>query len=386
VEHRGFSVNTPSWLYTRRGTIGRALRPAQVLSTTPPIRHPRTGPPRYRLQTDLAQAPWSSDLAETFHPLLGTDRLGVTAITLLSNSLAPYTYANYSNALRQLVAFCTEENIAPLQATPATMIRYTAWLALLGTVAASSLQPYFSAVNKYIRDHQRQPIVVGELLADARRGLETLQHRLVPADTRLPLPAPVALDIVQAANTLRDGVTWSPATRPQLERFRACLALCVKYTFFCRAETGTRCQTGDLIVDIPSQQICLFVRKSKGDQRRDTRDKLVFAVPITANPILADLLDYYTQHRAAFCATYNKRPRLLLSGASHLRKTPPNGGPRTQFPPGSPSHFALSTRPRPPVSSGHRTTSGKGALPLPTASTRPSPSSNTWVAGPRPAP
>jgi hypothetical protein len=131
-----------------------------------------------------------------------------------------------------------------------------------------------------------------------------LQHHLVPADTRLPLPAPVALDILHAVNTLRDGLTWSPATRPLLERFRACLAVCVNFTFFCRAETGARCQTGDLIVDKPSQQVCLFVRKSKGDQRRNTRDKLVFAVPIIANLIMADLLDYYTQHRTAFCATY----------------------------------------------------------------------------------
>jgi hypothetical protein len=72
------------------------------------------------------------------------------------------------------------------------MVRYTAWVALLGTVAAGSLQPYFSAVNKFFRDHQRQPIAVGELLADARRGFEMLQHRLIPATTRLPLPAPVA--------------------------------------------------------------------------------------------------------------------------------------------------------------------------------------------------
>jgi hypothetical protein len=165
------------------------------------------------------------------------------------------------------------------------------------------------AVKNYFRDHQRQPIAIGELLADARRGFEMLQHRLVPADNRLPLPAPIALDILHAANTLRDGLTWSPATRLMLERFRAWLAaVCVNYTFFCRAETGARCQTGDLIVDIPSQQICMFVRKSKGDQRRDTRDKLVFAVPIATSPILADLLDYFTQHRAAFCVTYYKRP------------------------------------------------------------------------------
>jgi hypothetical protein len=86
------------------------------------------------------------------------------------------------------------------------------------------------------------------------------------------------------------------------------LAVCVNYIFFCRAETGARCQTGDLIVDRPSQQICLFVQNSKGDQRRDTSDKLVFAIPIAANPILADLPDYYTQRRAAFCANFYKRP------------------------------------------------------------------------------
>jgi hypothetical protein len=80
--------------------------------------------------------------------------------------------------------------------------------------------------------------------------------------------------------------------------------------FFCRAETGARCQTGDLIVDRPSQQIRLSVRKSKGDQRRDTSDKLVIAIPIAANPVLADRLNYYTQHRAALCAKFYNRPPL----------------------------------------------------------------------------
>jgi hypothetical protein len=133
------------------------------------------------------------------------------------------------------------------------MVRYTVWLALHGRVAASSLQPYFSVVNKFFRDHQRQPIAVGELLADARRGLEMLQKRLVPTASRLPLPAPVALDILLAAAALRDTLTWTPATLPQLQRFRACLVVCVNYIFFCRAEIGARRQTGDLIVDRLSQ-------------------------------------------------------------------------------------------------------------------------------------
>jgi hypothetical protein len=135
-----------------------------------------------------------------------------------------------------------------------------------------------------------------------------LQRRLVPADSRLPVPALVVLNILLAANSLRDSLTWTPAAFLVLMRFRACLAVCVNYIFFCRAETGARCQTGDIAVDRRTQQICLFVRKSKDDQRRDTRDKLVFAIPIAANPILAHMLDYYSQQRATFCAKFYRRP------------------------------------------------------------------------------
>jgi hypothetical protein len=52
------------------------------------------------------------------------------------------------------------------------MVRYTARLGMLGTVTAGSLQPYFLPVIKYFRDHQLPSIAVGELLADAIRGLE----------------------------------------------------------------------------------------------------------------------------------------------------------------------------------------------------------------------
>jgi hypothetical protein len=119
---------------------------------------------------------------------------------------------------------------------------------LLSTVAASSIQPYFSAVSKYFRDHQLQSIAVSDMLADARRGLEMLQSRPVPFDTRLPLPAPVALDIPLAANILRDTLTWSPGTLPLLERFRACLAVCVNYTFSFRAKTSASTDSPNIFV------------------------------------------------------------------------------------------------------------------------------------------
>jgi hypothetical protein len=88
------------------------------------------------------------------------------------------------------------EGLTSLRATYVTMVRYTARLGMLGTVTAGSLQPYFLSVIKYFRDHQLRSIAVGELLADAIRGLEMQQQCLAPSYTRLPLPAPVSLDIL----------------------------------------------------------------------------------------------------------------------------------------------------------------------------------------------
>jgi hypothetical protein len=158
------------------------------------------------------------------------------------------------------------------------------------------------------------------------------QQRVVPSDTRLPLPPPVALDIVLATNILRDNMTWTLAALTCIERFRALLAVCVNYSFFCRAEIGTRCLTGELRVDRPSQHICMFVRRSKGDQRRDSRDKLVLAVPITASPVLADLPDSYLTRRIALCTTYDLRLTandlpMPLSEESHLWNPPRSGRP-----------------------------------------------------------
>jgi site-specific recombinase XerD len=55
--------------------------------------------------------------------------------------------------MRQFAAFCHEKNIHPLQATTQSIVRYTAWLGLQGTIAATSLQQYYSAINKFFRDH-----------------------------------------------------------------------------------------------------------------------------------------------------------------------------------------------------------------------------------------
>jgi hypothetical protein len=161
-------------------------------------------------------------------------------------------------------------------------------------MAASSLQPYFSAVNKYFRDHQLQAIAVNDLLADARRGLEMRQQRLVPADTRMPLPAPAALDIMIDADKLIDNLTWSPSTRPLLERFHACLAICDIYTFLAAQKHASAVS----LATSRWTNHCKSIRPQvQRDQRRDTRDKLVMAVPIPATAYTVHKFGYFLVSR-----------------------------------------------------------------------------------------
>jgi hypothetical protein len=132
-----------------------------VLPTYVPLLKTHTCPQLYHLNADTPNAPWTASMPTKLRDLLGTDPLGTVAIGLLNSSLAPSTYANYDNALRQYLTFCAAERVPPLHATPTTVVRYTAWLGLHGTLAAGSMQrPYFSAVNKYPRDHQLPSIAV----------------------------------------------------------------------------------------------------------------------------------------------------------------------------------------------------------------------------------
>jgi hypothetical protein len=68
----------------------------------------------------------------------------------------------------------------------------------------------------------------------------------------------------------------------------------------------------------PSGHVRLFIRKVKGDQRRDEANKPVMAIPIAANPLLANLLEWYMAQRTAFCtANLNNPPPGVWSFSPH---------------------------------------------------------------------
>jgi hypothetical protein len=105
------------------------------------------------------------------------------------------------------------------------------------------------------------------------------------------------MSILEATDNLRNTVNDSTTPIAVLALFQASLAMCVNYAFFCRVETGLRYHTGDLTIHRPSGHICLYIRKSKVDHRRNVGDKLLMAFPITANPMLAELLEWYLLKR-----------------------------------------------------------------------------------------
>jgi hypothetical protein len=157
--------------------------------------------------------------------LVGTDDVGDLVYELLTGSLAPTTYNNNGTGMQRFTFFCDEEGITPLQATTAHMLRFRAWLARARTVAASSLQPYFLAINKFFRDHFKEPKALGPLLTDVRQGLAMQQQPFADPDIRNPIPSTILQHMLQFAHRHYRAVTWQPDTVVHIKSFRAILGV-----------------------------------------------------------------------------------------------------------------------------------------------------------------
>eukprot|EP00873_Tetraselmis_striata_P045238 jgi/Tetstr1/465502/TSEL_000885.t1 len=176
----------------------------------------------------------------------GSDELGQRTLDLLSSSLSAQTLKSYAGWLSQFAEFCHDsENISPLEATTATVVRYVAWIGERGHIAAKSLQPYLSAINTFFELHNLDPIAKDSLhLTSARRGLMLRQRRLDAAPLRVPLPADVPYRFVTKAELIMS------APYPEYHHdFRALLASVVNFMFFARGLTGVSCRVRDVHVD-----------------------------------------------------------------------------------------------------------------------------------------
>eukprot|EP00873_Tetraselmis_striata_P016657 jgi/Tetstr1/436921/TSEL_025694.t1 len=193
-----------------------------------------------------AVAPWAASLRSRLQEAFGSDELGQRTLDMLSSSLSAQTLKSYAGRLSHFAEFCHDsENISPLEATTATVVRYVAWIGERGHIAAKSLQPYMSAINTFFELHDLVPIAKDSLhLTSARRGLMLRQRRLDAAPLRVPLPADVAYRFVAKAEL----IVSAPYPEYHLD-FRALLVSVVNFMFFARGLTGVSCRVRDVHVD-----------------------------------------------------------------------------------------------------------------------------------------
>ena len=212
------------------------------------------------------------------------------SVHLLSHCLEETTLKAYASHLRRFFQFCSEINITPTDASVYDIVKYVAWHGERGSVHADSLQPYFSAINKYLAHAGKEPVAMGPLVHDAVTGLRALQADSAQVDERNRFPAQTARDIFDAAEKL----SHTCCSAEQLQLLRSLLATATAFIYYHRSDTDHGLLDEDLIVD--TGFIMLRERSAKGKKRNKTRR--VIMIPENAIPGFAQLILRYKQLRA----------------------------------------------------------------------------------------
>ena len=98
-------------------------------------------------------------------------------------------------------------------------------------------------------------------MAGVRKGLTNFQVDTAPLSERLPLPAPVALAILELGERLLLTITWTPHD-PDMPLLRVAVATVTAYVFFNRGECSACAKAHDVVVN--DTLITLLLRHEKG--------------------------------------------------------------------------------------------------------------------------
>jgi hypothetical protein len=163
-------------------------------------------------------------------------------------------------------------------------------------MSATKLTPYLSAINRFLQDHALPPVALGPLVAGVRKGLMNCQTDTAPLPERLPLPAPVALAILELGEKLLPETDWDPED-PTLPVLRAAVATIASYVFFNRGECSACALAGDLVVG--STHITLLLRQEKGRKGLNAGYRNVRQIATYEAPRIAALLRAFFKGQAA---------------------------------------------------------------------------------------
>jgi hypothetical protein len=147
--------------------------------------------------------PWIETMKPFMTRILGSGVLGAKTLALLSAAWARNTRATYGSTTRRYFDLCEEHRLAPLAATSANMAQYVAWLGQLGTIRASRLQPYISAVNGFVKDHGLEAVSLGDLVAKLRKKLAASHVAIDDKPIRVHMPSYIVVQAPRMAQAVR---------------------------------------------------------------------------------------------------------------------------------------------------------------------------------------
>jgi hypothetical protein len=250
--------------------------------------------PRYGLTLDSEPL---TALGDYVRERVGTIRGAGTAAKLLQGALAPTTYGQYGRLFADFAEYCELEGVSALPADRWTVVCYVGHIADLGTWAAGSLQPIFSAINEAHRSLDLEPPAVGSyFLKRVRQGLQRAQVALPGGtrDSRVPLPAEAVIAVIA------DGEV---ASEHELERLRGSAAIALTSIFAGRQDSAVHLRTQDFGFD---QQFIWLRLTEKGKKHHVVRR--IVRLPLSqravaghpsALPRVAALLRRYCDARTA---------------------------------------------------------------------------------------
>ncbi|KAK3276674.1 hypothetical protein CYMTET_15272 [Cymbomonas tetramitiformis] len=239
-------------------------------------------------------AGWDAALPERWRGELGESSLTELAVQMQGAALGDKTVGNYRPKARAFMAFCEAESRQWLPATGATVRLYIAHMLDKGTVQASNMQPYLSAINNYHEDMGFPGPAKGRAISRAVKGMSRLQVQAAEAageeqTVRTWLPA----RHVSAVH--EHGLGLEPVGRAATELLRACTYVVFAFVTFGRPETGVSMRREH--ISITGDDISVVLHKEKG--RGHVRLRRRLTIPAAGVAGLVQLLQRWQQVRDA---------------------------------------------------------------------------------------
>ncbi|KAK3242073.1 hypothetical protein CYMTET_48217 [Cymbomonas tetramitiformis] len=242
----------------------------------------------------LEMVGWDAALQERWRGELGDNSLTELAVQVQGATLGDKTVGNYRPKAQAFIAFCEAEGRQWLPATGATVRLYIAHMLDKGTVQASNMQPYLSAINNYHEDMGFPGPAKGRAISRAVKGMSRLQVQAAEAageeqTVRTWLPA----RHVSAVHA--HGLGLEPVGRAATELLGACTYVVFAFITFGRPEMGISMRRGH--IRITGDDISVVLHKEKG--RGHVRLRRRLTIPVAGVAGLVQLLQHWQQVRDA---------------------------------------------------------------------------------------